>query len=80
MLLLSALWWMRLSKRLMQASRWEGLVSAHWRVEVGLAPLVGRAMLRKTLSSLSVNGWSCVPTLLVVCPETSQHWILLGFG
>ena len=46
MLLLSALWWMRLSKRLVQASWWEGLVPAHWWVELGLAPLVGRAVSR----------------------------------
>ena len=37
---------MRLSKRLVQASWWEGLVPAHWWVELGLAPLVGRAVSR----------------------------------
>ena len=36
--------WMRLSKRLLQASWWEGLVPAHWWVELGLISLVGRAV------------------------------------
>ena len=59
---------------------------AHWCVELGLVPLVGRAMsrdvfsggcgLRKTLGSLSADGWGCVPALLVVWPEASQHWSL----
>ena len=74
MLLLSALWWMRLSKRLVQASWWEWVVPAHLLVELGLVPLVGRALLRKTLSSLSADGWGCVPALLVACPEVYQHW------
>lgn len=47
---------------------------AHWWLELDLVPLVGRAMsrhvrgswLKTTLGSLSVNGWGCVPTLLVV--------------
>ena len=56
---------------------------AHWCVELGLVLLVGRAVsrgmfrgicaLRMTLGSLSANGWGCVPTLLVVWPEVSQH-------
>ena len=56
---------------------------AHWWVELGLVPLVGRAMsrcmsrddfgLRTTLGSLSVDGWGYGPTLLVVWPEVSQH-------
>ena len=46
MLLLSAPWWMRLSKKLVQASWWEGLVSAHLWVELGLVPLVGREVTR----------------------------------
>ena len=81
---------MRLSKRLLQASWWEGLVPAHWWVELGLVPLVGRAMsgvcllssglLWKTLSSLSADGWGCVPTLLVVWPDSSQHWSLEAVG
>ena len=59
---------------------------AHWRLELGLVPLVGRAVsggvfrgscgLRKTLGSLSADGWGCVPALLVGWPEASQHWIL----
>ena len=57
---------------------------AHWWVELGLLPLVGRAIsrgvfrggygLRKALSSLSADGWGYVPALLVVWPEASQHW------
>ena len=30
--------------RLVQASWWEELVSPHWWVELGLVPLVGRAL------------------------------------
>ena len=67
----------------MQASWWEGLVPAHWWVELGFVPLMGRAMsgdvfigqlfIQKTLNSLSADGWSCVPTLLVVWPEVSDR-------
>ena len=64
---------MRLSKRLVQAFWWERLVPAHWWVELGLVPLVGRAMLRKTLSSLSADGWGCAATLLFVWPDMSKH-------
>ena len=62
-----------------QASWWEELVPAHWWVELGLIPLVGRAVsrgvlragsgFRMTLGNLSADGWGCVPTLLVVWPE-----------
>ena len=38
--------------------------------------LLGSYVLRKTLSSLYDNGWVCVPGLLVVWPEMSQHWNL----
>ena len=64
--------------------------TAHWWVELGLVPLVGRAMsrgmfrgsleLRKTLGSLSADGWGCVHLLLVVWPEASQHWSLQAVG
>ena len=74
----------------MQASRWEGLIPAHWWVELGLFSVVSRALsssvfrsscgLRKTLSSLSADGWGCVPTLLVVWPAASQHWSLRALG
>ena len=67
----------------MQASWWEGLVPALWWVGLCLVLLVGRAMsrgmsrgvsgLRVTLGSLSADGWGCVPVLLVVWPEASQH-------
>ena len=72
---------MRLSKRIVQASWWEGIVLALWCVELGLVLLVGKAMLRKTLSSLSLNGSVCLPTLLVVWPEMAQpgsYWLLHG--
>ena len=56
---------------LVQASVWEGLVPAHWWVELGLVPLMGRAMSRgvfsgdcelsATLGSLTADGWGCVP-------------------
>ena len=71
-------------QRLVQASWWEGLLPAPWWVELGLVPLVGRAMsrgafrgdfvLRKTLGRLSADGWGCVPTLFIVWPEVFQHW------
>ena len=42
----------------------------------------GGSALSTTLGSLSAGGWSCVPTLLVVWPEMSQHWSLqvVGWG
>ena len=59
---------------------------APWWVELGLGPLVGRAMsngmprggygLRKSSGSLSVDGWDRVPALLVIWPDMSQHWSL----
>ena len=61
---------------------------AHWWVELGLGPLVGRVMsrglsrggcgLRKSLGSLS--GWDCVPALFVVWFEESQRWSLQAVG
>ena len=42
--------------------------------------LSGSCVFRKTLSSLSAYEWGCVPTLLVVWPEASQHWSLQAFG
>ena len=37
--------------------------------------------LSKTLIHLTVDGWGCVPSLLVVLPEATQHWSLPGlFG
>ena len=51
-------------------------------MELGLDPLVGRAMskgmsrggcgLRKSLCSLSADVWGCVPALLLVWPEESS--------
>ena len=62
---------MMLPKRRVQVSSWEGLVPAHWWVEVDLVLLVGRVVLRLTLSRLS-DGWGCVPTLLVAWVEVKQ--------
>ena len=42
--------------------------------------LAGSCVLRKTLSSLCVDGWGCVPTPLVVWPEVSQHRSLQAVG
>ena len=36
--------------------------------------------LRKSLGSLSADGWGCVPTLLVIRLEASQHWSLQAVG
>ena len=55
-------------------------------VELGVGPLVGRAMvrhgcgLRKSSGNLSADGWGYVPTQLVVWPEVSQHWSLQAVG
>ena len=62
-------------------------------MELGLGPLVGRAMprdvsrggcgLRKSLGSLSVDGWGCIPTLLVVWSEELEPtgcWVGPGLG
>ena len=66
------------------------MVSPHWWVELDLVSLVGRTVssgmfrggwgLRKTLGSLSDDGWGCVLTLFVVWPETYQHWSLQAVG
>ena len=44
------------SKRLVQASWWEGLVSTHCWVELGLVPLVGRAVSRVCLEVAGGSG------------------------
>ena len=46
LLLVSASWWVCLVQGLLQASWWEGLVPAHWWVEQGLIPQLGRAVSR----------------------------------
>ena len=63
---------------------------AFWLVDLGLGPLVGRAMsrdvsirgygLRKSLDSMFADGCGCIPTLFVVWPEESQHWSLQAVG
>ena len=59
---------------------------AHWWVELGLGQGCvsgvsrGSYGLRKSLGTLSVDGWNCVPALMVVLPEISQHWSLQAVG
>ena len=63
---------------------------SYWWVELGLGSLVGRTVsrgisrggcgLRKYLDGLSVDGWDCVPTQLVVWPEVSQALAPKGVG
>ena len=69
---------MRLCKRLVQASLWEEF---HWWVELGLVPLMRRAVLRKILSSLSTDVWDCVPPCWLFglrLPSTGGHRLLDG--
>ena len=83
---MSVPWWVGLVQGHVQASWWEGLVPALWWVELGLVPLVDRAMSRSvfwggcelstTLGSLSADEWGCVSVLLVVWLEVFQHWSL----
>ena len=59
-------------------------------MELGLGPLVGKAMsrgvfrgtfgLRKSLGGLSAAGWGCIPTQFVVWPEVSLHRSLQAVG
>ena len=49
----------------MEASSWERL-----RGKLGLV-LMGGAMLSKSLIQFSVDGWSCVPSLLAMAPHSS---------
>ena len=55
---------MEKDKKLMEACRWERL-----RGNLGLV-LMGRAMLSKSLIQFSVDGWSCVPSLLFTWGQT----------
>ena len=45
-------------------------------VRVGLVHLEDRAMRSKSLVLLSDDEWGCVPILLVIWPEVTQHWTL----
>ena len=45
--------------------------------KLGLA-LVGKTLLSEVLIQLSVDGWGCVSSLLVVLPEVTQPWDLQG--
>ena len=82
---MSASWWVKFILMLVQASWWEGLVLAHRWVELGLVPLVGRAISVGVfigdcclwLTRQPVCWWvGLCPTFLVGCPEVSQQWSL----
>ena len=51
--------------RLMEASSWERLTERKLRLV-----LMGEAMLSKSLIHFSVDGWSCVPSLLFTWDQT----------
>ena len=59
-------------KRFVQASCWEGLAG----LAVGKTALRGGTMQSKSLIQLSADGWDCVPSLLIACPEATQSWSL----
>ena len=75
MFVLCALWWMRLRDlcRHPDGRDW-------WWVELDLVPLVGRAMLNKTLVCLSSDEWSCDSSKLLAWSEAFQHWRLQAVG
>ena len=59
---------------------WSWGLSLWWeRPYLRVCLLLGSCLFRTTLSRLSADGWGCVPTLLVVWPE-SQHWSLQAVG
>ena len=66
----------------LSAGGWSWVLSFWWAGLCHGMCLAGSSVLGKTLSSLSVDGWDCVPALLVVWPEASQHWSLqvIGWG
>ena len=70
LLLLSALWWMRLRSlcKLPDGRDW-------WLEKLCLA-LVGRALFSQALIQLSADMWGCTPSLVVVWPEATQTWSL----
>lgn len=87
----SALWWMRLFKRLVQASWWEWLKPARWWIEGDLVLLMSRVMLRHVFSRqmyaqgdkaahLLVGGAAFMPCELLglSCPRTEAHRLLGG--
>ena len=41
---------------------------------------IGACELSGALSTLSADGWVCVPMLLVVWPKVFQYWILQVTG
>ena len=59
---------------------WSWVLSLWWTGSSQVVYLTGGSWLRETLGSLSAYGWGCVPTLLVVWPEASQHQSLQAFG
>ena len=91
LLLLSAPWWMTLSKRLLQASSWDGIVPAPWSVELVLVLLLGRAEPRGMFTGLWAQEDFMQSVLLMVdavflpcwlfglrCPSTGAHRLLGG--
>ena len=48
--------------------------------EAGSCPSGGQAHAQEDFRKPSADGWGCVPTLLVVWPDVSQHWSLQAVG
>ena len=55
---------------------WSWVLSLWWAGPRQGVCLAGSCGLRKNSGSLFADGWGCVSALLVVWPETSQHWSL----
>ena len=65
---------MEKDKRLMEASWWERLTEE----KLGLV-LMGRAKLSKSLMQFSVDGWSCIPSLLCTWGQTMVKLMTTSF-
>lgn len=61
LLLVDTPWWRSMSKRLVQTFWWEELLPVYWWVGLDIVSLVGRPMLRKTLSILSADEGAELP-------------------
>ena len=62
-------------KRLMKASWWDRLTEG----TLGLV-LMGWAMHSKSLIQFSVDGWSCVPSLIFTLGQTMMEVIKINYG
>ena len=81
---------MRLIQGVVYASWLEGPVPANFWVELDFLPSSGQAVtsgmfssifkLNTSLGNLFAHDYSCVPILLVVRPEVSQHYNLKSIG